>query len=167
MVTLSLLPDYLTEHLGLDLPVPVQRRAGGRAGHDAGGNRGASRRSISPPACWSGCVLGWFFIRPVNFVLGGLFRGFNWGFDQMTGVYGWTVGRGLRLALIVLVLYGGLLVADVHSVSCRSADRLRAAAGHGPAFVSLQLPDSASLERTQKIMAQVDEIAARDARHRP
>ena len=49
-------------------------------------------------------------IRPVNAVLGWLFRGFNRLFDRMTAVYGWTIGKSLRISVIVLVIYGGLLL---------------------------------------------------------
>ena len=48
-------------------------------------------------------------IRPVNAVLGWLFRGFNRLFDRMTVVYGRMVGGVLRISVIVLLVYGGLL----------------------------------------------------------
>ena len=44
---------------------------------------------FAPGAWWSGWI-GWLIIRPVNAVLGWLFRGFNRLFDGMTDVYGWT-----------------------------------------------------------------------------
>src|SRR5205085_3852160 len=61
------------------------------------------------PGALAGGVLGWFTIRPVNAALGGLFRGFNRGFDRMTDAYGWTVSRSLRLSAVVLLMYVGLL----------------------------------------------------------
>ncbi len=57
-----------------------------------------------------GLVVGWLIIRPVNAVLGWLFRGFNRLFDRMTDVYGWAVGKSLRISMIVLLIYGGLVV---------------------------------------------------------
>ena len=59
-----------------------------------------------PPA---GGALGWFLIGPVNWVLGDCFQGFNWVFDRATNVYGRTVGWALRLSVIVLVVYVGLI----------------------------------------------------------
>ncbi len=53
--------------------------------------------------------MGWLIIRPVNAVLGWFFRGFNRVFDGVTSVYGWTVGKLLRISAVVLVVYGGLL----------------------------------------------------------
>ena len=42
---------------------------------------------VLPGSGWR--VGRWLIIRPVNAVLGWLFRGFNRGFDAMTHVYGW------------------------------------------------------------------------------
>ena len=61
---------------------------------------------ISLPARWSAGWSAGSIIRPVNAVLGWLFRGFNRLFDRMTGVYGWTVGKLLRLSVLVLLVYG-------------------------------------------------------------
>ena len=59
-----------------------------------------------------GGLVGKLIIRPVNAVLGWLFRGFNRLFDVATEVYGWMVGKLLRISAMVLLAYGGLLVAD-------------------------------------------------------
>ena len=75
-------------------------------------------------------MIGWFIIRPVNAVLGWFFRGFNRGFDRMTALYGATVGRMLRLSVVVLVVYGGLLALTYWQFTAR-ADRLHSAAGQG------------------------------------
>ena len=58
---------------------------------------------------FAGGLIGLIIIRPVNAVLGWLFRGFNRMFDRMTEVYGRIVGGFLRISVIVLMLYGGLL----------------------------------------------------------
>ena len=72
-----------------------------------------------------------------------------------------VVGRLLRVSLLVLAVYGGLLwltVLDVHA----GPARVRPAAGPwAGCIVSVQLPDSASLNRTQAVMARVDEISRR------
>ncbi len=44
------------------------------------------------PGAAGGGVVGWFAIRPVNWVLGRFFRGFNWVFDRATRAYGKVVG---------------------------------------------------------------------------
>ena len=68
------------------------RRGGARRpeGHPCW--RGASTLVLFLPGAVAGGVLGWFIIRPVNWVLGRFFRGFNWVFDRATDVYGRAVG---------------------------------------------------------------------------
>ncbi|HEY7157522.1 MAG TPA: efflux RND transporter permease subunit [Gemmataceae bacterium] len=109
------------------------------------------------PGALIGLLFGWLFIRPINFVLGGLFRGFNRLFDRATALYGWTVGRVLRLSVVVLVIYGGLLAMTWWQFN-------RAPAGFIPQqdkgylILNVQLPDSAAVGRTQKIMARIDAL---------
>jgi multidrug efflux pump subunit AcrB len=110
------------------------------------------------PGALAGLVLGWFVIRPVNVLLGWIFRGFNRLFEGMTGAYGWTIGKAMHLAAVVLVLYAGLLVLtwwlfrEAPTGFVPQQDMGRCLAG-------VQLPDSASLERTKEVMAQVEQIA--------
>ena len=87
-----------------------------------------------------------------------MFRGFNWGFDRATAVYGKTVGWALRLSVIVLVLYVGLIgltgfgFTRVPSGFIPSQDK-------GRLIVNVQLPDSASLGRTAAAIAVAEKIA--------
>ncbi len=109
------------------------------------------------PGMVLGLVFGWFAIKPVNVVLGGLFRGFNRVFDGLTSVYGWIIGYGLRLSAIVLLAYGGLVFLTY--VVFRDSPRgFVPQQDMGRLIVSLQLPDSASLDRTQEQMAKADKI---------
>src|SRR6478752_9629645 len=49
--------------------------------------------------------------KALHYLLGWwLFRGFNWTFDRATRLYGRAVGWLIRLAIVVLVVYVGLLV---------------------------------------------------------
>ena len=102
-------------------------------------------------------AVGWLIIRPVNAVLGWLFRGFNRLFDVVTAVYGWTVGKLLRLSAVVLLVYGGL-VALTYWVFQHAPTGFIPQQDQGRLIVGVQLPDSASLQRTQEAMAQVDKI---------
>ncbi|MGH7222927.1 MAG: efflux RND transporter permease subunit [Gemmataceae bacterium] len=62
------------------------------------------------PGSLVGLVFGALLIEPINALLGWLFRSYNRVFDRVTGLYGFAVGRVLRLSIVVLVVYGGLLV---------------------------------------------------------
>jgi multidrug efflux pump len=152
MVTLSWLPDYLAGPLGLVAltpeedgdPVPAWQYWG-------------LTGFYFTPGLLAGLAIGWFIIGPVNAVLGAFFRAFNRGFDFMTAVYGWVIGKSLRLSVIVLLGYGGLVVLTY--VVFRDAPRgFVPQQDMGRLIVSVQLPDSSGLARTQETMAQVDTI---------
>jgi len=110
------------------------------------------------PGALVGGLIGWFLIRPVNAVLGWLFRGFNRLFDRATDVYGWAVGWALRGCVLVLVLYGGLMLLTGYGF-------MRLPTGYIPVqdkgylLVAVQLPDASSLERTQDVIDRIDRIA--------
>jgi multidrug efflux pump len=109
------------------------------------------------PGALAGLVFGWFLIRPVNRLLGVLFGGFNRAFDGVTGLYGWTLGKGMRLSVVVLLLYGGLL-ALTYGLFQEAPTGFVPQQDMGRCIASIQLPDSSSLERTKAAMAQVDKI---------
>ncbi len=110
------------------------------------------------PGAVAGGALGWLIIRPVNWVLGRFFRGFNRVFDRATQAYGTTVGWSLRLSAIVLLVYAGLIgltgfgFARIPSGFIPIQDK-------GYLLANIQLPDSASLERTVEVTAAVEKIA--------
>ena len=57
----------------------------------------------------AGGIAGWFLSPLVNRILLAFFGGFNWVFDRLAGGYG-TVVRGLlRVSVIMLLVYGGLI----------------------------------------------------------
>jgi multidrug efflux pump len=110
------------------------------------------------PGALVGGVIGWFIIGPMNAILGWIFRGFNRLFEGMTQAYGWTIGKAMHLAVVALVLYGGLLILNwwffqsAPSGFVPQQDMGRCLAG-------VQLPDSASLERTKEVMHKIESIA--------
>jgi multidrug efflux pump len=85
-------------------------------------------------------------------------RIFNIVFEFGTRLYAWVVGRMVRLSLLVLIVYGGL-VWLTYTTFQRAPIGFVPEQDQGRLIVSIQLPDSASLNRTQEVMAQVDEIA--------
>ncbi len=152
IVTLRFLPRFIAEPF--DLPLPVSSEQAIDLDMEWW-EPWAITGLYFAPGMLAGLVLGWIFIRPINVVLGVLFRGFNWAFDQMTGVYGWTVGIGLRLCVVVLVIYGGLLVLTIW-VFRQAPTGFVPQQDMGRLLVSIQLPDAASLQRTQEAVAQVE-----------
>ncbi|MBV8486941.1 MAG: efflux RND transporter permease subunit, partial [Planctomycetaceae bacterium] len=112
----------------------------------------------SVPGALIGGVIGWLSIRPVNSLLGWFFRGFNHVFDEITRVYGWFVGKLLHMSLLVLLVYGGLLVLT-YWVFQQAPTGFIPQQDQGRLIVNIQLPDSASLERTKIAAAQLEAIA--------
>jgi multidrug efflux pump subunit AcrB len=110
------------------------------------------------PGAVAGGLLGRLIIRPVNWALGRFFHGFNLVFDRATQAYGKTVGWFLRLSAIVLLIYVGLIgltgfgFARVPGGFVPSQDK-------GYLLANIQLPDSASLERTTEVSQAVEKIA--------
>src|SRR5262249_47453195 len=60
-----------------------------------------------------GAIVGYLLSKPVNLVLGGLFKAFNKAFDVAIAAYGKTVALFLRLAVVMLLIYAGLIACTV------------------------------------------------------
>ena len=66
----------------------------------------------------------------MDMALGWFFRLFNWGFSRSTDLYTRAVGMLLRVSLIALVVYGGLLYLTWWGMS-QHAHRLHSPARQG------------------------------------
>ena len=93
-------------------------------------------------------------------------QGFQPLFDMDDSGYSWTVGKLLRMSLVVLLVYGGLVVLT-YWVFQQAPTGFIPQQDQGRLIVSVQLPDSASLQRTQEAMALVDKITLADAGRGP
>jgi multidrug efflux pump len=113
---------------------------------------------LALPGVFAGGVVGRLIIRPVNAVLSRFFRGFNWLFDLSTQFYGRTVGWALRASVIVLVIYVGLVGLTGFGFT-RVPTGFIPTQDKGRLIVNIQLPDSASLERTTEVASKMDKIA--------
>jgi multidrug efflux pump subunit AcrB len=114
--------------------------------------------ALSLPGALVGGVLGRFVIRPVNWALGVFFGGFNWVFERATQAYGKAVGWGLRLSVIVLLVYVGLIGLTGFGFT-RVPSGFVPIQDKGYLVANIQLPDSASLERTVEVTDAVEKIA--------
>jgi multidrug efflux pump subunit AcrB len=108
-----------------------------------------------------GAVVGWIVGGPLNRILGWSFRTFNAGFNLATNVYTRAVGLLLRVSLIVLVVYGGLLALTYFSF-VKTPKGFIPVQDKGYLLVNVQLPDSASAQRTQDVVRQIEGIAKDD-----
>ena len=96
--------------------------------------------------------------RVLDLVLGWFFRLFNYTFRRSTEGYSWAVGRLLRMSVVVLACYGGLLYLTYWEFS-RVPTGFIPPQDKGYLLVNVQLPDSASLQRTQDVISRIGQIA--------
>jgi multidrug efflux pump len=98
------------------------------------------------------------FTLLLDLALGWFFKGFNWVFDRATNLYGHVVALFLRLSVIVLLVYGGLIgltylgFRTVPTGFIPEQDK-------GYLVVNAQLPDGASLERSDEVIARMTALA--------
>lgn len=85
------------------------------------------------------------------------FRLFNSGFDVSTGAYASVIRWFVRLFVLVLAIYTGL-VATTGLTFGTLPTGFVPAEDQGYLFVDVQLPDSASAQRTREVMKQLDDI---------
>ncbi len=125
----------------------------------------AKLEGASPAAQWTvalvtalpGAVVGWMFAKKINELLSVFFKWFNRGFDWITKIYGRIVAGSLRVCVIVLLIYGGLLGATYVGIT-RTPIGFIPNQDKGYLIVNIQLPDSSSLERTVEVVNRVEKI---------
>ena len=111
--------------------------------------RGAAR----DPITWVlDITLGWFF------------RLFNAGFKLSTSIYVRLVGMLLRVSLVTMLVYCGLLGLTYWQFN-RTPTSFIPQQDKGYLLLSVQLPDSASVERTERAMAWIESIVRNLAIH--
>jgi multidrug efflux pump subunit AcrB len=110
------------------------------------------------PGAIVGGVIGWFIIRPINAALGLFFQAFNRFFDVVVAIYGRAVGGLLRISAIAILAYVGLLAVTYWQFN-RTPTGFIPQQDKGYLILNVQLPDSASVERTDAVMARVEKLA--------
>jgi multidrug efflux pump len=105
-----------------------------------------------------GLIVGWFLGKPVNRLLGLFFGLFNKVFDLFTNGYTRVVGLSLRLCLLVLVLYAGLVGLTGFGFAT-SPTGFIPDQDQGYLIVNVNMPDAASVQRTVEVSKQLEEIA--------
>ncbi|MBY0458453.1 MAG: efflux RND transporter permease subunit, partial [Gemmataceae bacterium] len=111
-------------------------------------------------AALAGALVGWLVRHPLNAALGFLFTGFNRAFDAATAGYARVVGWTLRVSLLVLVGYGGLLYLTYDTLASTPAGFIPQQ-DKGYLLVNVVLPDASSVERTEQEMRKLEALARR------
>jgi multidrug efflux pump subunit AcrB len=116
------------------------------------------RGLVSTGCAVAGAVVGLALSRLLNAVLGGAFRLFNVGFNLTTLLYTRGVGALLRGSPVVLLVYAGLLYLTWGLLE-RTPTGFIPQQDKGYLLVNVQLPDAASLDRTEQVMRQIEKAA--------
>jgi multidrug efflux pump len=95
--------------------------------------------------------------RLLDAALGWFFRGFNRAFGWATRGYIGAVSRLLRASAIVMVVYGGLLGLTWWTTGQLPPGYIPNQ-DQGRFYVAIQLPDAASMERTQQVIDRIQQL---------
>jgi multidrug efflux pump len=104
-----------------------------------------------------GTALGWMLRKPINHGIGVFLGIFNRFFDRLANGYGVIVRSLVRVGFIVLVIYGGLLAFTVWGFNVTPKGFIPDQ-DKGYLVVNAQLPEGASLDRTDKMVAQISDV---------
>ncbi len=117
-----------------------------------------------PPATylpWIGLLVGgfagWFGNTLFNRFLVKFFRSFNRVFNALSNGYVGMVGRLLRVSLLVVIVYGGLLYWTYELFNATPTGFIPQQ-DKGYLLVDVRLPDGASLDRTTAMISDVEKL---------
>jgi multidrug efflux pump subunit AcrB len=134
---------------------------GAHGGHDASMEHAGVIGALQAGLSAAGCLVGWLAAGPVNWLLGLFFRLFNKAFDVTISGYGKVVGLLLRLSVPALAVYGGLMVLTYVGFKAVPVG-LIPEQDKGYLVVNVQLPDGATLDRTDRFVRDLAEEVRKD-----
>jgi hydrophobe/amphiphile efflux-1 (HAE1) family protein len=94
-----------------------------------------------------------WYEKPIN----GFFRLFNRGFDGLASGYHWIVGKAVRFAALMMLLYVAILAGGLLEFS-RTPQGFIPQIDRGILIMASQLPPGASLQRTDEVMQRAAKI---------
>ena len=147
-----MLTPHLSHLLGVQLP-------GGHGEQETAGHSSAAALWGIRLVCGvAGAAAGWFVAGLVNRGLAAFFAVFNWVFDLAINAYGRTVAVVLRISAIALLIYGGLMGLTYLGFQAVPLGFIPDQ-DKGYLVINAQLPDGASLDRSDKIIKQMSTVA--------
>ncbi|WP_337174110.1 efflux RND transporter permease subunit [Paludisphaera sp.] len=151
----ALVAPWVVPHVSGAGPDGVQRAALHDAAIDALQRLGAGPDEVADAlTAIPLAILMWTFAGPINRRVGGFFERFNRGFLATAGAYSRLVGGLLRVSLLVFLVYAGLLLLT-YDMFTKTPRGFVPSQDLGYMMVNVQLPDSASLERTRDAMRKI------------
>jgi hydrophobe/amphiphile efflux-1 (HAE1) family protein len=96
--------------------------------------------------------------RPWERPIRAFFRGFNRGFEAIANGYGWLAAKIARFAVIMLVVYAGILAFGLNEFR-KTPTGFIPAVDRGYLIIITQLPPGSALQRTDEVNRRAVEIA--------
>ena len=154
------------------LPLLGLLLVGGWAGYAFAGpwiQQALERAGVDGLPSFTGAILGgvlgvgliWPAAGAINRLLSGVFYWFNRAFNAATNGYVGTVGMLRRGNVVVLLVYLGLIYLTYGAFQTTPAGFIPSQ-DKGYLIVDMRLPDSSSLERTQQVMAEIEQIVGEE-----
>ncbi len=146
------------------LLAPIGRLVGiefGGHGHEPTHTSAAALWGLRAAVFVVGLIAGWLVAFIVNRILDAFFKGFNWAFDRTINGYGRAVRLFLRLSVIALMVYAGLLALTYLGFQVVPVGFIPQQ-DKGYLVLNAQLPEGATLERTDRLVRRLSEIARQD-----
>ena len=161
---------FFYDNLAVWLGLPAGEHGAGHAGaeHHAGWIE-AWLTGLGVPGNWMGfaggvvlftlvAIPGLIVQKPVRWALDRFLVAFNKSFDRVAAWYGVGVKAAVRLSLVMLLLYGGMMWLTAKGFQTVPAGFIPEQ-DKGYLIVFGQLPDGATLDRTEKVMRRAADIA--------
>ena len=149
---------YLQEHSGEGASHGTRIAAAISRGYELANDAGIPReRAALLASLVMGAVACVVVMWPANRVMGVIFEWFNRAFTAAANGYARFVGGMLRVFVVVLLVYAGLLGLTYWGFM-HTPRGFIPSQDMGYLLVNVQLPDSAAMERTQKILDRINDI---------
>jgi len=116
--------------------------------------------TLEVAAALVGALGGWVVGPWVDRLLSAFFTLFNYGFKQATNIYAKIVAISLRVSLLVLIGYGGLLYLTYYGFT-QTPSGFIPSQDKGYLLVNVRMPDATSVEHTQAVLARVEEVTGK------
>lgn len=97
-------------------------------------------------------ILGWLLLPITKF-----FEGFNWGFEKLSVGYGLLTRGLIRITLVMLLIYGGLIFLTFDQFR-KTPTGFIPPLDRGYFIAAFQLPPGSTLERTDKVIRKATEL---------
>jgi multidrug efflux pump len=150
---------YINEHSADEASHATRIGVAISRGYELAETAGIPRdRAALPAALFLGGLACLVVMKPANRVMGVVFELFNRGFTATANGYARFVGGMLRVFVLVILVYVGLLGLTYWGFT-HTPRGFIPSQDMGYLLVNVQLPDSAATERTQKILDQINDIA--------